>query len=148
MSMPYTSMRWLSCVGLFIIFGFRILFLKGWYIIAYALGIYLLNLLLLFLSPKLDPAMEALEDEDDDVPLASPGASGPLRSSLLPTRSDDEFKPFIRRLPEFKCWWSAARAISGAIFTTFFDVRVFIVFVFLCESSGAIWCNFFCSRSV
>ena len=45
---------------------------------------------LAFLSPKFDPA---LEDEMDD--------EGPS----LPTKADEEFKPFIRRLPEFKFWY-------------------------------------------
>jgi hypothetical protein len=43
--------------------------------------IYLLNLLIGFLSPQADPETE-----------------GPA----LPTKGNDEFKPFIRRLPEFK----------------------------------------------
>ena len=32
------------------------MYLKGWYIITYALGIYLLNLFIAFLTPKIDPA--------------------------------------------------------------------------------------------
>ena len=31
--------------------------LKGWYIITYALGIYYLNMLIAFLTPKIDPAI-------------------------------------------------------------------------------------------
>ena len=50
--------------------------LAGWYIITYGLGIYVLNLLIGFLSPQLDPETE-----------------GPT----LPTSKDDEFRPFIRR---------------------------------------------------
>ena len=38
--------------------------LQGWYIVTYGLGIYLLNLLLAFLSPKIDPAM--MDDDEDD----------------------------------------------------------------------------------
>ncbi len=37
---------------------------QGWYIVTYGLGIYLLNLLLAFLSPKIDPAM--MDDEEDN----------------------------------------------------------------------------------
>lgn len=33
---------------------------QGWYIITYALGIYHLNLLIAFLSPRIDPALEDL----------------------------------------------------------------------------------------
>jgi hypothetical protein len=46
----------------------------------------------------------------------------------LPTKQDEEFRPFIRRLPEFKFWYSATRAISIGFVCTFFsifDVPVF-----------------------
>ena len=46
----------------------------------------------------------------------------------LPTKQDEEFRPFIRRLPEFKFWHSATRAIGiGFVCTWFeiFDVPVF-----------------------
>ena len=52
----------------------------------YALAIYHLNLLLAFLTPKIDPAMAELEAEDEE-------------GMELPTRQSDEFRPFIRRLP-------------------------------------------------
>lgn len=35
-----------------------LLFLQGWYIVTYGLGIYHLNLFIAFLSPKIDPAMD------------------------------------------------------------------------------------------
>jgi hypothetical protein len=46
----------------------------------------------------------------------------------LPTKQGDEFKPFIRRLPEFKFWHSATRAITISFVCTWFsifDVPVF-----------------------
>lgn len=46
----------------------------------------------------------------------------------LPTKDSDEFKPFIRRLPEFKFWYSITKAFCVAIVMTFFsifDVPVF-----------------------
>jgi hypothetical protein len=46
----------------------------------------------------------------------------------LPTKRDEEFKPFIRRLPEFKFWYWATRAVTIGFFCTwfdFFDVPVF-----------------------
>jgi hypothetical protein len=52
----------------------------------------LLNVFLAFLTPKFDPALEQeLNELEDDGPA-------------LPTRGDEEFRPFIRRLPEFKFW--------------------------------------------
>lgn len=84
---------------------------------AYSLGIYLLNLFLAFLQPKFDPSNEAIDNDMED------GSAGGL-----PTKQDEEFRPFIRRLPEFKFWYSATRAISiGFLCTWFsiFDVPVF-----------------------
>ena len=82
-------------------------FTAGWYIITYGLGIYVLNLLIGFLSPQSDPETE-----------------GPT----LPTSRDDEFRPFIRRLPEFKFWYALTKAFCIAFFMTFFkmfDIPVF-----------------------
>lgn len=84
---------------------------------AYSLGIYLLNLFLAFLQPKFDPSNEAMDNDMED------GSAGGL-----PTKADEEFRPFIRRLPEFKFWHSATRAIAiGFVCTwfTIFDVPVF-----------------------
>jgi hypothetical protein len=81
--------------------------LQGWYIVTYALGIYLLNLFISFLSPKVDPATTL--DYDDDGPV-------------LPTVANEEFRPFIRRLPEFKFWHNATRAVLIALLCTCFEV--------------------------
>lgn len=40
----------------------------------------------------------------------------------LPTKSDEEFKPFIRRLPEFKFWYWATRAIVISFACTWFEI--------------------------
>eukprot|EP01132_Coremiostelium_polycephalum_P008001 gene8001-9846_t len=78
--------------------------LGGWYVVTYALGIYLLTLFIAFLSPKYDPELE------DDV-----------GGSLPTTRNkDDDVKPFVRRLPEFQFWYKISRAFVIAIFCTFF----------------------------
>ena len=36
----------------------------------------------------------------------------------LPTSRDDEFRPFIRRLPEFKFWYNLTKAFIIAFFMT------------------------------
>uniref|UniRef100_A0A0E9VC86 Protein RER1 n=1 Tax=Anguilla anguilla TaxID=7936 RepID=A0A0E9VC86_ANGAN len=74
----------------------RVYLLQGWYIVTYALGIYHLNLFIAFLSPKVDPSL--LDDMDE----------GPT----LPTKQNEEFRPFIRRLPEFKSGILPQRALS------------------------------------
>lgn len=78
---------------------------------AYALGIYLLNLFLAFLQPKFDPSNEAIDTEMEDGAVGS-----------LPTKQDEEFRPFIRRLPEFKFWHSATRVVVIAFFCSWFEI--------------------------
>lgn len=109
-STPYTMYRWIGTAVLLVIYAVRVYYVQGFYIVSYGLGIYLLNLLIGFLSPLVDPEMEA--------------SDGPL----LPTKGSDEFKPFIRRLPEFKFWYSFTKAFCIAFVMTFFsmfDVPVF-----------------------
>lgn len=40
----------------------------------------------------------------------------------LPTRSNQEFRPFIRRLPEFKFWYEITRSIVIGLACTFFEI--------------------------
>ena len=84
-SAPHASLRWIVSLFSAIAYGLRVYYIEGFYIVTYGLGIYLLNLLIGFLSPQIDP--EITND-------------GPT----LPSKGSDDFKPFIRRLPEFKFW--------------------------------------------
>lgn len=63
-----------------------------------AYAIYLLNLLLAFLQPRFDPSMQ------EDL-LADEIEEGGDATSPLPSQRDDEFRPFVRRLPEWQFWW-------------------------------------------
>ncbi|PVU99827.1 hypothetical protein BB559_000386 [Furculomyces boomerangus] len=72
---------------------------------------------LAFLSPKFDPEFAEFEEDNNK--------DGP---GLLPVNNDDEFKPFIRRLPEFKFWLGATYAIWISFFCSFF--RIFDIPVF------------------
>ncbi|KAJ0239225.1 Protein RER1A [Hirschfeldia incana] len=103
---PHSTYRWIGTFVVFLIYCLRVFSIHGFYIISYGLGIYLLNLLIGFLSPLVDPELDASSDG---------GAS-------LPTRGSDEFKPFIRRLPEFKFWYSMTKAFCIAFLMTFFSV--------------------------
>lgn len=55
---PYRGPRWISSVIVLLLYALRVFLLQGWYIVTYALAIYLLNLFIAFLSPKFDPAGE------------------------------------------------------------------------------------------
>jgi len=103
---PHTSSRWIFSGVVLTIYMLRVLWLQGWYIVTYALGIYYLNLLIAFLTPKIDPQMG--DDLDDEGPS-------------LPTNNSDEFRPFTRRLAEFKFWHSCTKATLIALFCTFFE---------------------------
>lgn len=110
---PHTHARWVGAVVLIALFLLRVFLSHGWYIVTYALGIYHLNLFIAFLTPKMDPALD-LDGED----------GGPE----LPTRSNEEFRPFIRRLPEFKFWYAVTKStVIGMVCTCFemFNIPVF-----------------------
>ncbi|XP_021273823.1 protein RER1B [Herrania umbratica] len=115
-STPHTMRRWLGTLAVAMIYVLRVYYVQGFYVISYGLGIYILNLLIGFLSPQVDPELEALD-----------GAS-------LPTKGSDEFKPFIRRLPEFKFWYAITKAFVVAFVLTFFSVLDVPVFwpILLC----------------
>ncbi|KAI1777931.1 retrieval of early ER protein Rer1 [Hypoxylon cercidicola] len=110
-STPFVLYRWVGTSAFICLFFLRVFLAQGWYIVAYALGIYLLNLFLAFLQPKFDPSNDMLENEMED------GSAGGL-----PTKQDEEFRPFIRRLPEFKFWHEATRAITIAFCCSWFEI--------------------------
>lgn len=108
---PHLVARWTFSAVALVLFMMRVIIGGGWYVICYALGIYYLNLLIDFLSPKIDPDFQASQDDLDPD-------SGPS----LPTRVSDEFRPFIRRLPEYKFWLMGTRATLVALFMSLFEM--------------------------
>jgi hypothetical protein len=60
-TVPFATGRWVGAVVLNLLFLARIVVGQGWYVVTYGLGIYHLNLLILFLSPKIDPALAEFE---------------------------------------------------------------------------------------
>jgi len=106
-SSPHYIVRWIFLLFLCLTYCIRVYVLQGFYIVTYGLGIFLLNLFIGFLTP--------VDDTDNDGPS-------------LPITEYDEYKPFVRRLPEFKFWYSSSQAIVIALIMTFFavfDVPVF-----------------------
>lgn len=109
-SIPWANARWGAFAVFLIYYVQRVYYMEGYYVVSYGLGIYLLNCVLGFLSPMVDP------DEEDGAPM-------------LPTSTDDgEFRPFVRRLPEFQFWRQGMTAVLSSIVMTFFamfDLPVF-----------------------
>lgn len=101
-SVTYIIPRYITLLVLILLYFIRVYFVAGFYIITYALGIYSLSLFIEFLSPLEDPEYANLEAE-------------------LPTKNDEEYKPFIRKLPEFHLWYQLTKSFTLALFCTFFD---------------------------
>lgn len=94
--------RWSVELALLVLYCIRVYLKQGFYIVTYGLGIYLLNLVIGFLSPAVDP------DSED--------------GAALPTSDNEEFRPFTRRLPEFKFWLGSIRATVCALLLSSFDM--------------------------
>lgn len=86
-SAPHMVRRWFVSLAAAAIYILRVYYVQGFYVISYGLSIYILNLLIGFMSPKVDPEIETLD------------------SPSLSTKDSDEFRPFERRLPEFLFWF-------------------------------------------
>mmetsp|Transcript_45695 Transcript_45695/g.67463 ORF Transcript_45695/g.67463 Transcript_45695/m.67463 type:complete len:203 (+) Transcript_45695:80-688(+) len=110
--------RWIVFLFLLFLFSLRVYVLDGFFIVAYGLGIFLLNNFIAFLSP-----LDAPEDSGPTLPKTGEEAK--------------EYRPFARRLPEFKFWLACARGTLTSIIMTFFsmfDIPVFwpILLIYFC----------------
>jgi hypothetical protein len=102
--------RWIGFVVLLLLFFLRVYLVQGYFIVAYGLGIFLLNNFIAFLSPLDDPSsMNGSKDDD--------GPSLPVSA-----KEGKEFRPFTRRLPEFKFWLTSTRGVLTSIIMTLFSV--------------------------
>ncbi|KAL6928157.1 hypothetical protein ACO0SA_002889 [Hanseniaspora valbyensis] len=119
-STPHLKYRWSVFGAFFVVFFIRIITLHGFYVVCYGYSIFLLNQFLLFLSPKFDmtlqqeqtnDALEAGEEEYND-------------DSMLYKKSinEKEFRPFIRKLPEFKFWYKAMVGVILSLSLTLFSI--------------------------
>ena len=106
-STVYPLERWFLFTILFMLFALRVYLTDGYFIVAYGLGIFLLNNFIAFLSPLDDPATGDLDD-----------------GTSLPTtvREGKEYRPFVRKLPEFKFWLSCTRGAGISFIMTFFSI--------------------------
>ena len=107
----YRKSRWLAVAILSIIYFIRVFYKKGYYALTYCIGIHFLNSFIGFISPLDDPEDELGED-----------------NSYLPQRSNEEFRPFQRKIREFSFWNLMFWTFLVSIFFTFFecfDIPVF-----------------------
>ena len=107
----YRKSRWLAVAILSIIYFIRVFYKKGYYALTYCIGIHFLNSFIGFISPLDDPEDELGED-----------------NSYLPQRTNEEFRPFQRKIREFSFWNLMFWTFFVSIFFTFFecfDIPVF-----------------------
>ncbi|CCE66001.1 hypothetical protein TPHA_0O00290 [Tetrapisispora phaffii CBS 4417] len=105
-TVPHVKVRWASLSGFILLFLTRVVLAQGWYVVCYGLFIFLLNQFLAFLTPKFDVSLQ--QDE--------------ANKELEAGERSEEFRPFIRRLPEFKFWYNAARATAASLLMSFFSI--------------------------
>ncbi|EUD70913.1 hypothetical protein YYG_04037 [Plasmodium vinckei petteri] len=99
----YLKTRWFSLLGLFIVYVLRVYYVTGFYVVSYALSIFLLNLFLRFLTPhNIEEIYEQYENENNGLLLPMKQTNEQKRDN----NPDDkkEFRPFLRKLNEFKFW--------------------------------------------
>lgn len=119
------EMRWGMTAILFVFYCTRIWTTGSFYLITYCLGIYLLHALILFLTPKGEMIPDPFENVDND--------------DYVPETIDNEFRPFIRNLPEFDFWMFVTKIVGLAFVGTYvwiLDIPVYtpilvIYFVFM-----------------
>lgn len=114
---PFLWQRWLAFFVAIALFAARILYLHAYYYVAYIVGLYLLQCLLNFITPKRDPELYGEE--------------------VLPSSADGDYKPFVRSLPEFPFWCNCMPAAIIGIFMSLlpFDLPVYaplLFFYFIC----------------
>ena len=105
---PKRMYRWVFAGSFFLLYILRVLYTRTHHLVTYCLSLYLLHGLIVFLTPK----DEEIPDIFDDVDI----------EFEAPPNIDNEFRPFIRRLPEFQFWVLFLKLVGIAFFATFFDI--------------------------
>mmetsp|Transcript_97070 Transcript_97070/g.259346 ORF Transcript_97070/g.259346 Transcript_97070/m.259346 type:complete len:290 (+) Transcript_97070:88-957(+) len=104
----YLKTRWIAFAVAISLFCARVILMRGWYVVAYGLFVYLLKLFVAFISPARDPVFEEVCQDGSD--------------------EEDTFRPFVRRLPEFEFWTASMRAVLIALLLSMFralDMQIF-----------------------
>lgn len=117
-SVPHVKERWIAELVLLVLFLLRVVIARGWYVVCYVLAIFMLNMFLAFLTPRFDPSLQ------DDVRSEEQEAG--INAEEM--QKNEDFRPFMRRLPEFRFWFlsfNATLIAIGCSLFRFLDVPVF-----------------------
>lgn len=118
---PKRMYRWIFAGTCFFAYLVRIYYIGRFYLLTYCLSLYLLHAFIVFLTPKNEEIPDIFDDVDTDFEI--------------PVNIDNEFRPFIRRLPEFQFWLLFLKMVGGAFVLTFFRIfnihaHVTILFIY------------------
>ncbi|CDR96409.1 Rer1 family protein, putative [Babesia bigemina] len=136
----YVFIRWFYISFMTFIFWHHVIEYGMHYVVAYMYAVYLLNLLIRFITPlDFDDLCKAHEAEHGGTILPSnENKTANITLERMKNRENIyEFRPFLRQMNEFTFWLSATRATHAALFCSMFeflDVPVFwplLVFYFV-----------------
>jgi len=114
---PFPLQRWIATGILVLFYICRICVKRTHAVVTYVAAVYLLHAFILFESPKDSNIPSFYENEnigEDDY---------------NPSNIDNDFKPYVRKLPEFTFWGFTTQIIFAAFFLTFFEMADIPVFI-------------------
>lgn len=122
---PRPDVRWGITALVFVFYCIRVWRKDAFHLISYCVGIYLLHATILFLTPKGENIPDPFENIEND--------------DYVPETIDNEFRPFIRNLPEFDFWAFVTKLVVLASAATYFELLdipvyppvLFIYFIFM-----------------
>ena len=103
----YPGRRW-ACFSITLVFFLTRMYVqKGYAVLAYLLGLFFLNNIMLYLAPAEDPDELEMGGQKDG-------------EFVLPTRETDEYKGFQRKMHELDFWQEMMSATTLAAFCSCF----------------------------
>lgn len=131
---PLVYPRWIFTAFMVLMYIRRIIKINSHSVLTYFTGIYLLHAGILFLTPKDENIPDPFENVEEE--------------SYNPRNIDNDFRPYVRRLPEFDFWKMSVQMIGIAYFLTFFSILNFPVYTpilivyfifFVCMTCYKLW---------
>lgn len=131
---PRPTLRWGLTGTLVLLYICRITRIKSHAVVTYCAAVYLLHAFILFATPKDQNIPDPFDTANDD--------------EYNPSNIDNDFRPYVRRLPEYSFWVFVTQIVMSALLLTLFDftnIPVFIpilvmYFIFIvCMTAYKLW---------
>ncbi|KAI5189958.1 hypothetical protein NECID01_0753 [Nematocida sp. AWRm77] len=110
-TIAYWKERWLALGVLLLLFVGRVVSTEGYRLVTYCLFLYLLHCFIGFCTPIDCDNLDPFDIEEEGVTVEKPIS-----------RSADDSKPFLRKLPEFNCWILCMRSVLASLVATLFPI--------------------------